>query len=235
MLPVLLLLLSQVVRISRAGYPTRYAHASLAEQYKFLLPPDVATRSAAGGVPALVRAVIQRFGIGSDQYQIGKTKVFFRAGTLGRIENLRLRSVGSVVKFQAYWRGFQQRQAFLMMKGAAIMIQAQVRRHQAMRRYAELRRKSHAAVKIQAHVRGWLRAREYAWQRYAAVLLQAAVRGYLERRRYARRRVARKAEKELQLQNIEGARARAVEAEARLLGLPSSFSFAEKNLARWLV
>ena len=80
--------------------------------------------------------------------------MFFRAGTLGRIENLRLRCVNSVVLVQAYWRGFIKRQQFLMMKGAAIMIQAQIRRHLAVRRFGELKRQSKAAVRIQAAVRG---------------------------------------------------------------------------------
>ena len=49
----------------------------------------------------------------TNEFRVGKSKVFFRAGVLGRLEDLRDEKLGKVItQFQAYCRGFLMRKYF---------------------------------------------------------------------------------------------------------------------------
>lgn len=76
----------EVARVSRAGFPTRYLHAHFVDRYKILLPKEqqAAMGSAAAGAGADVqRAVLDLLGVFKvppGQYEMGRSKVFFRPG-----------------------------------------------------------------------------------------------------------------------------------------------------------
>ncbi|KAK1257073.1 hypothetical protein QJS04_geneDACA019208 [Acorus gramineus] len=66
----------EVVRISRSGYPTRMSHQKFAKRYGFLLLESVASQD-----PLSVSvAILHQFNILPEMYQVGYTKLFFRAG-----------------------------------------------------------------------------------------------------------------------------------------------------------
>jgi myosin-5 len=74
----------EVARVSRAGFPTRYRHADFVQRYKILLPReqqgmvlhnDAETRAA-------VVQLLAAFRVPSGQYEMGRTKVFFKPGAL---------------------------------------------------------------------------------------------------------------------------------------------------------
>jgi myosin-5 len=96
-----------------------------------------------------------------DKYQLGLTKIFFRAGMLALLESLRT-----------------QRLNFLV-----TLVQKNVKRMLARRQY--LRQRS-AAVKIQSWWRGEMGRRLAARVRKekAAILIQKVARGYVERQRF---------------------------------------------------
>uniref|UniRef100_A0A0D3HEZ5 Myosin motor domain-containing protein n=1 Tax=Oryza barthii TaxID=65489 RepID=A0A0D3HEZ5_9ORYZ len=79
----------EVVRISRSGYPTRMTHQKFARRYGFLLLEDVASQD-----PLSVSvAILHQFNILPEMYQVGYTKLFFRTGQIGKLEDTRNRTL----------------------------------------------------------------------------------------------------------------------------------------------
>ena len=57
--------------------------------------------------------LIQELQLEANEFRIGKSKVFFRAGVLGRLEDLRDEKLGRVLtQFQAFCRGFLMRRQY---------------------------------------------------------------------------------------------------------------------------
>ncbi|KFM24157.1 Myosin-2 heavy chain [Auxenochlorella protothecoides] len=87
----------EVVRLARAGFPARHAHADFAAAYAHLLGPALgseraSTQRAHPGTPPpgaldtcldLVRA----FDIPAADFRAGRTRLFFRAGVLARLQD----------------------------------------------------------------------------------------------------------------------------------------------------
>nr|GLL31226.1 myosin-2-like isoform X1 [Ipomoea trifida] len=65
----------EVVRISRAGYPTRITHQDFTGRYGFLLSENNVSRDL---LSASV-AILQKFNIHPEMYQVGYTKLYLRA------------------------------------------------------------------------------------------------------------------------------------------------------------
>lgn len=72
----------EVARVSRAGYPTRYGHADFVQRYRILLPreqQDIVQSSKAETRAAVLR-LLGVFKVPPGQYEMGRTKVFFKPG-----------------------------------------------------------------------------------------------------------------------------------------------------------
>ena len=161
----------EVARIARAGYPTRYLHAEFAERYKLLLPEGPAGQKEDSALEICHR-LLEHFGVGSELHQIGRTKVFFRAGVLGQLEDRATRVVRSVLMLQSNWRMVVKRRAFLRARAAATALQSAWRGHEARIYVGELRRQHAAASTIQAAVRAKIAREEYLRSRAAVVAIQ---------------------------------------------------------------
>ena len=78
----------EVTRIARAGYPTRYRHDQFVERYRLLLPE----LARGGALPrnmdmlGACRRLLRHFKVDAEQYRIGRTRLFFRVGVLGQME-----------------------------------------------------------------------------------------------------------------------------------------------------
>merc|ERR1712168_1278833 len=60
-----------------------------------------------------VAAVFEKIGIDADKYRVGNTRVFFRAGVLGEVEEIRDDYLGRLIGFlQAQFRGWKYRRWF---------------------------------------------------------------------------------------------------------------------------
>nr|XP_029132855.1 unconventional myosin-Vb-like [Labrus bergylta] len=197
----------ETIRISAAGYPSRWTYEEFFSRYRLLLPgpqsPDQAQAACRQALPELIPD--------NDQYCFGKTKVFFRAGQVAllerlRAERLRLAAViiqsrvrgwlakirytricWATVTIQRYCRGALARQLALTLRysKAALVIQKTYRMVVVRQLFLMIRQ---ATITIQAFTRGTLtrrRFRQLLVER-ATVLLQARVRGWLARRAYRR-------------------------------------------------
>ncbi|KAL5986853.1 hypothetical protein ACLOJK_015187 [Asimina triloba] len=124
----------EIVRISRSGYPTRMTHQQFARRYGFLLSENVATRDPL----SISVAILQQFSVRPDMYQVGYTKLFFRTGQIGSLEETRQRTLQGILGIQKYFRGRQARHYVQELKKAITMLQSFVRGETARREFEHL-------------------------------------------------------------------------------------------------
>ncbi|CAI5509493.1 unnamed protein product, partial [Closterium sp. Naga37s-1] len=124
-----------------------------------------------------------------ENYQIGLTKVFLRAGQMALLQSMRLDAMNEAArKIQRATRHFLFNRH---RRRAALLIQTHWRGHCARAAYQQLRRDV-AATTIQAAERGRQQRLRFLQLRHAALVVQAAVRMHLCRTAYVntRRRLA---------------------------------------------
>ncbi|CAM0956705.1 unnamed protein product [Alopecurus aequalis] len=168
----------EVVRISRSGYPTRMTHQKFARRYGFLLLEDVASQD-----PLSVSvAILHQFNILPEMYQVGYTKLFFRTGQIGKLENTRNRTLHGVLRVQSCFRGYQARRHATERIRGVLALQSFIRGENARQSYSSLSRKHRAATVLQRNLRGWLSRRHFVKIRKASVVIQSGIRGCLVRR-----------------------------------------------------
>ncbi|CAK1554519.1 unnamed protein product [Leptosia nina] len=81
--------------------------------------------------------ILEHTGLDSESFRLGKTKVFFRAGVLGQMEELRDDRLSKIVSWlQSYIRGYLSRKEFKRMQEQRIALQV-VQRN--LRKYLQLR------------------------------------------------------------------------------------------------
>ncbi|XP_026327805.1 myosin heavy chain, muscle isoform X36 [Hyposmocoma kahamanoa] len=122
------------IRICRKGFPNRMVYPDFKLRYKILCPtlikepitPEKATEK-----------ILEHTGLDSESFRLGKTKVFFRAGVLGQMEELRDDRLSKIVSWlQAYIRGYLSRKEYKKLQEQRIALQV-VQRN--LRKYLKLR------------------------------------------------------------------------------------------------
>ncbi|KAH7619484.1 hypothetical protein Ndes2526B_g06464 [Nannochloris sp. 'desiccata'] len=206
----------EAVRIACAGFPTRKPFLPFAQRFASLLGasklhelglPTTSTgfvdwyAASEGQIAEAVKRVMKISGI--DGWQMGRTRVFLRAGQLAQLEGSRGRLLAiAAVKVQAAWRALEARRQLARARAAANRIQKAWRDYVKAKEAARFRREA-AAVRLQA-----------AWKRHAArkaylhhkrttkaILIQSNWRRYVARSKFleeteAGRRAAAKAEED---------------------------------------
>ncbi|KAM9635414.1 unconventional myosin-Vc isoform 3-T3 [Trichechus inunguis] len=163
----------ETIRINAQSYPSRWTYIEFYSRYGILMTKQEISFSDKKE--------------DSNQYQFGKTKIFFRAGQVAYLEKLRLDKLrqGCVV-IQKHIRGWLQRKKFLRERRAALIIQQYFRGQQTVRKAitAVALKEAWAAIIIQKYCRGYLVRNLYQLIRVATITIQAYTRGFLARRRY---------------------------------------------------
>ncbi|CAK7567648.1 MAG: Myosin type-2 heavy chain 1 [Sporothrix epigloea] len=173
----------ETVRISCAGYPTRWTYEEFALRYYMLVHSSQWTseiRQMADAI--LTKALGTSTGKGVDKYQLGLTKIFFRAGMLAFLENLRTTRLNDCATLiQKNLRAKYYRRRYLATREAIIKVQAAARAYNARRQIQELRT-IRAATTIQRVWRGQKQRKAFLQIRANVVLAQSAFKGYLRRK-----------------------------------------------------
>ncbi|ROT40891.1 hypothetical protein SODALDRAFT_106970 [Sodiomyces alkalinus F11] len=180
----------ETVRISCAGYPTRWTYEEFALRYYMLVPSDQWTseiREMADAI--LTKALGTSSAKGMDKYQLGLTKIFFRAGMLAFLENLRTNRLNDcAIMIQKNLRAKYYRHRYLDARNAVIIFQSATRAYLARKAAQELRTIK-AATTIQRVWRGQKQRKQFLQIRHDVILAQAAAKGYLRRRQIMETRV----------------------------------------------
>ncbi|XP_050372273.1 myosin-6-like isoform X2 [Argentina anserina] len=163
----------EAIRISCAGFPTRKTFAEFASRFG-ILAPEVLKGSL--DEVAACQKLLQKVNL--QGYQIGKTKVFLRAGQMAELDAYRAEVLGKSARvIQNKIRSYVCRKVYIRLRLSAIEIQAVCRGHVGRHRYENLRREV-ASVKIQKYGRRYVQKNAYrsAWS--SAVSIQTAMRGW---------------------------------------------------------
>ncbi|KAF8892706.1 myosin 5 [Infundibulicybe gibba] len=198
----------ETIRISCAGYPTRWTYEEFAERYYMLVSSsDWQPMIQAMDLRKLCSVILDQTIADPDMYQSGLTKIFFRAGMLAALESLRSDRLNAMVtvvqknmrrrmavkkyrelraatvKIQTWWRGIMARRLveFIRREVSALRLQRAVRQFVQRKRFLDVR---HAITLFQCRVRGAQARRQYIHKRnnHASTLLQSLFRGVFARR-----------------------------------------------------
>ncbi|KAH1031103.1 hypothetical protein J1N35_043277 [Gossypium stocksii] len=168
----------EVVRISRSGYPTRMPHQKFAKRYGFLLLENAASQD-----PLSVSvAILHQFNILPEMYQVGYTKLFFRTGQIGILEDTRNRTLHGILRVQSCFRGHRARRHFKELQRGIATLQSFVRGDKTRKEYAVLLQRHRAAVIIQKQIKGMNAKKTFKNIRDASIVIQSAIRGWSVRR-----------------------------------------------------
>ncbi|XP_016395799.1 unconventional myosin-Va-like [Sinocyclocheilus rhinocerous] len=201
----------ETIRISAAGYPSRWTYEKFYTRYRVLLRGSVSKddmrHSCQSALPDLISD--------PEQYYFGKDKFFFRAGQVVVLEKLRgdrLHAAGVLI--QSWVRGWLQHRHYQRLRWTTFILQRYIRGTMGRRwvrvlhytRAALIIQKTYrmlavrqlyltireATIKIQAFIRGTQARRIYRQMltEQAVVFLQARVRGWLARCSFRRIRAA---------------------------------------------
>ncbi|CAI5702395.1 hypothetical protein KXD40_005251 [Peronospora effusa] len=192
----------EAVRISRMAYPNRVQQTMFLERFRGVASTttidgetsalSVLTATAdenptdgAKTAAAVRELLVNHLMPGKEnEYQVGKTRVFFRQGALEALEELRTRRFNAAaVVLQRYAQKWMAMAMFQRVKEAAVVAQKVYRGHRAAVQYKKQRK---AAVSVQKYVRRHraqqllVRMREV----YRATQIQNVCKMFVSRRKY---------------------------------------------------
>ena len=173
----------ETVRISCAGYPTRWTYEEFALRYYML----VASTSWTPDIREMANCILKKaLGPSSensvDKYQLGSTKIFFRAGMLAYLENLRsTRLNDAAIMIQKNLRCRYYRNRYARILSSIRGFQCFARGFMAIRR-ANLARQIIFATSIQSAWRGHCQRVKTNDLRRSILLFEAVSKGYLKRK-----------------------------------------------------
>ncbi|XP_069962496.1 myosin heavy chain, muscle isoform X8 [Bactrocera oleae] len=122
------------IRICRKGFPNRMVYSDFKQRYMILAPAIMAAEKQPKNAAA---KCLESVGLDPDMYRIGHTKVFFRAGVLGQMEEFRDERLGKIMSWMQGWaRGYLARRNFKKLQEQRLALKV-VQRN--LRKYLQLR------------------------------------------------------------------------------------------------
>ncbi|GAA0170129.1 actin binding motor protein [Lithospermum erythrorhizon] len=166
----------EAIRISMAGYPTRRPFYEFLDRFG-ILAPNVLVGST-DEVTACKKLMEK---VGLEGYQIGKTKVFLRAGQMAELDARRTEVLGrSASIIQRKVRSFLAQKSFTVLRRSAIQIQSACRGELARTIYEGMRREA-ASLMIQRDLRMHISRKSYKELLSSATKIQTGIRGMAAR------------------------------------------------------
>ncbi|XP_078666632.1 unconventional myosin-Va-like isoform X3 [Branchiostoma floridae x Branchiostoma belcheri] len=180
----------ETIRISSAGYPSRWTYPEFFQRYRVLM---VSTEINREDMKNTCATVVSRLIKDPDKFQFGKTKIFFRAGQVAYMEKLRSDKLRACsIMIQKHIRGWLMKRRYQKLKQLALWLQQRTRGILA-RRYLKWMRETKAATTIQKRFRGYLARSRYLKMRWTILRIQAWARGKFARIRFLQLRYEVKA------------------------------------------
>ncbi|ETN83119.1 myosin head [Necator americanus] len=130
------------IRICRKGFPNRTLHPDFVQRYALLAAKEAkGTDDPKTNAEAIMQALVNKKQLNEEQFRIGHTKVFFKAGVVAHIEDLR------DAKLNALISGFQ----------------ACIRQYNAIIERADRQKQLNAYIVLQRNIRSWCILRTWDW------------------------------------------------------------------------
>ncbi|QCD96119.1 DNA topoisomerase III [Vigna unguiculata] len=172
----------EAIRISCAGYPTKRTFEEFLDRFG-MLAPDVLDGS---DEKKAAMAICDKMGL--KGYQMGKSKVFLRAGQMAEMDARRAEVLAKAAKLiQRQIRTHLTRKEFTTLRKATIYIQKMWRAKLARELYEHMRREA-ASIRIQKHARAHRARMYYTSLQVSAIVLQSGLRAFAARNEYRYRR-----------------------------------------------
>ncbi|XP_077527332.1 myosin heavy chain isoform X25 [Haemaphysalis longicornis] len=127
------------IRICRKGFPNRMIYPDFKQRYA-ILAPNVLPKGFVDA-RAATEKLMEATKLDEGEYRLGFTKIFFRAGVLGRLEEMRDERLGKIIT----------------------MIQAAVRWYICKKHFQKLKEQRVALLVIQRNLRKFLQLRNWLW------------------------------------------------------------------------
>ncbi|KAF9275426.1 Myosin type-2 heavy chain 1, partial [Mortierella antarctica] len=162
----------ETIRISCAGYPSRWSFPEFVERYYMLVNSEHWGFDTQKMCSAILEATIKE----ADKYQVGLTKIFFRAGLLAYMEKLRTDKLNAYATLiQKNMRRFVCQKRYQIVRRAAIKLQCLARKLQAEKSMRELRQER-SALLLQTFLRGYVQRKKFVDARNHVLRMQCAIR-----------------------------------------------------------
>ncbi|KAI9077942.1 hypothetical protein K1719_040071 [Acacia pycnantha] len=161
----------EAIRISCAGYPTRRLFFEFAHRFGILAPEVVDGNS---DEKVVCQKILEKVGL--KGYQIGKTKIFLRAGQMAELDARRAQVLSRAAKIiQRRIRTHQARNHYVALLRTTAFMQSLCRGRLACKHYENMRREA-AAKKIQKNVRRYAARKSYKRLQASVLILQTGLR-----------------------------------------------------------
>ncbi|GAB6026685.1 hypothetical protein CHUAL_013196 [Chamberlinius hualienensis] len=125
------------IRICRKGFPNRMVYPDFKHRYT-ILAASVLPKTFTDA-KMVTEKILEVASLNEDLFRLGHTKVFFRAGVLGSLEELRDERLGKIVAWlQSYIRGYLTRKEFKKLQDqrvALLVIQRNLRKYLQLRNW----------------------------------------------------------------------------------------------------
>ncbi|XP_070140380.1 unconventional myosin-Va isoform X2 [Drosophila kikkawai] len=171
----------ETVRISAAGFPSRWLYLDFYMRYQLLAHRANIDKN---DMKQSCRNIVMKWIQDEDKYRFGNTQIFFRAGQVAFLEqvraNLRKKYITVV---QSVVRRFIYRRRFLRLRKVISGIQRCARGFMARQRVQEMR-EARAGLILSKYARGWLCRRRYLRLRHSILGIQTLARGMLARKKF---------------------------------------------------
>ncbi|KAK4480453.1 hypothetical protein RD792_013526 [Penstemon davidsonii] len=173
----------EAIRISCAGYPTRRPFFEFINRFGLLAPEFLEGHY---DEKVACKKILEKKGL--KGFQIGKTKVFLRAGQMAELDTRRAEVLSTAAKtIQRRIRTHIAHKHFKAVKEATIIMQSFCRGRLACKIYETVKRQA-AAVKIQTNTRRHLTRKAYSTLRVSVLAVQAGLRTMDARNKFRFRR-----------------------------------------------
>jgi len=201
----------EAIRISRAAYPYRLTHHEFIGRFGYLIRNQTnLLNSLPNRCESLLKELLgtqSQLESFAKSYEVGKTRIYFTAGTLEMLENVRGKLIrGHTLTIQKTYRRFYNRRRYLKTLGRILVVQSVIRRYVIMKRYIyTLRRviavqsmaRRRSAIKFYKNMRivnAILQLQKFTRMKQARknfvstykkiIIIQSIVRTFIFRRRY---------------------------------------------------
>lgn len=183
----------ETIRISCAGFPSRWSYVEFADRYHILVPSTLwisvmgnnkAANSDLSSVNKLCNEILGTTIEDKSKFQLGNTKIFFKAGMLAHFEKLRSDKLyKSAVMIQKNMRKVHYRKKYLEIRESHIKLQTIIKGF-LVRLRIKKEREYNAAVSIQTLIRSFLARKQLREGLESVITLQKHIRGLQARRSF---------------------------------------------------